>query len=251
MPRKGLVLVLSLAFCLASCVGATRLPERTRGQQGPTQKVDLRFLLAGKTTRTEVAEKLKPVDTGVTSDRFFLGRWDTSKWGGWVFLATYGGGGASRVWKDANLLIEFDESGRVKTYETFPDKLLLAKLDPVVNETVLLAEDRMDVSVCFDRRFHFAPASLQISIDTLEFTEMRHVKKPFHFRVPRERLTHIDGGTVGGNGDAVHVVDVLHFSDKLKAFGGPSSKEVWVTSTVPQMITLLRYAQRSRDQNVQ
>jgi hypothetical protein len=103
----------------------------------------------------------------------------------------------------------------------------------VVNETVLPAEDRVDVSVCFDRRL-YSPASLQISLDALEFTETRHVKKPFHFRVPRERLTRIDLGTVSGNGDAVHVVDVLHFSDKLKAFGGPSIKEVWVTSTISQ-----------------
>lgn len=250
MPRRGLALALSIAFSLIGCIGATRLPERTRGQQGPTQKINLDFLQSGKTPRTEVAEKLKPIDAGVKSDRFFVGRWDTSKWGGWVFLVGLGGatGGASRLWRDTNLLIEFDDSGVVKTYETFPDKLLLTKLDPVVNEAVLPAEDRMDVSVCFDRRFYM-PASLHLSVDGLEFTETRHVRKPFHFLVPRGRLTHIDGGTVTENGDVVHVVEVLHFSDKLKSFGGPRTKEVWVTTTLPQMITLLRYGRGSvRDQ---
>jgi hypothetical protein len=84
-------LTLSLAFCLVGCIGATRLPERTRGQRGPTQKIDLSFLQSGETSRTEVAEKLNPIDTGIKSDRFFVGRWDTSKWGGWAFLAGYGG----------------------------------------------------------------------------------------------------------------------------------------------------------------
>ena len=107
-------------------------------------------------------------------------------------------GGTGRLWRDVNLLIEFDDSGVVKSYETFPNKLLLAKLDPVVNEAVLPGDDRMDVSVCFDRRVYL-PASLHISVAGLEFTETRRVKKPFHFLVPSERLTQIDGGTVAAN----------------------------------------------------
>ena len=217
--RVAWALTFSLCICLGGCIGATRLPERTQGQQGPTQKIDLTFLKTGQTSRAEVQEKLKAVDTGIQSERFFVGRWDTSKWGGWAFIVGLGGGtgGAGRVWRDANLLIEFDEQGIVKHYETFPDKLFAARLEPVVLEAGLSREERMDVLVSYSGRF-FQPFNLIVIPGALEFTAET------------------------GSEDASHIVEILRFSANLKSFDGPHTKEISVEGTLPQMITLMRYA---------
>jgi hypothetical protein len=240
--RVGSALTLFLCMCLGGCIGATRLPERTQGPQGATQKIDLSFLKTGATSRAEVQEKLKPFNTGVQSQRFFVGRWDTSKWGGWIFLVGMGGGtgGAGRVWHDANLLVEFDEQGVVKRYETFPDKLFAAKLDPIVREAELSPEERMDVLVNSNNRF-YRPFNLIVTPSELEFTETGKAKKPLHFRVPREWLTGT-GTALGASEDATHAVEILRFSTNLKTFDGPHSKEIVVQGTIPQIITLMRYA---------
>jgi hypothetical protein len=240
--RLGLALTLLLCMCLAGCIGVTRMPERTHGQQGATQKIDLSFLKAGETSRAEVQEKLKPVDTGIMSEHFFVGRWDTSRWGAWAVFAGYGGatGGAGRLWRDANLLVEFDDQGTVKRYEIFPDKLFAVKLDPVVRETTLKTENRIDAQVNFDAR-GYSPANLVLSPDALEFTEVPQTKKPFHFRIPRELLAKTTMFLVSSN-DAVHVVEVLRFSTNLRSYAGPRGKLISVQTTIPQAVTLLRYA---------
>src|SRR6267154_4443252 len=100
------LLLLSLAF--TSCVGVTRVPARVHTPQGSGKKIDLSFIQPGNTSRTEVAEKLKLVDTGFQSDHFFLGRWTDSKWGGWALVAgdNSATGGAKRFWHNVNLLVE-------------------------------------------------------------------------------------------------------------------------------------------------
>jgi|SRR5215467_571942 len=87
------------------------------------KNVDVGFIHFGQTTRAEIKEKLKLIDTGYQGDRFFLGRWASSTWGGWIILAgmcceAVGGGGM--VWKSGNLLVEFDDSGTVVRSEPFP-----------------------------------------------------------------------------------------------------------------------------------
>jgi hypothetical protein len=105
----------------------TPLPKRTRTPQGTKEKsVDLTLIQPGKTTRAEVMDNLKLIDTGYTGNRFFLGRWSSSSAGGWVFLVGMGGGigNSARIWKSGNLLIEFDVNGIVKKYGTFKDSNL-------------------------------------------------------------------------------------------------------------------------------
>lgn len=111
--RNKIVAALPLLLCLTlqGCIGATRLPARMRTPQGSQKPIDLSFLQSGQTTWAEAMEKLKLIDTGFQSDHFFLGRWNSSKWGGWVFAVGLGNstGKAARFWHDVNLLVEFDE----------------------------------------------------------------------------------------------------------------------------------------------
>jgi hypothetical protein len=56
---------LLLCVTLTGCIGATPLPKRTRTPEGTEVKdVDLTFIHPGQTTRAEVREKLKLLDTG-------------------------------------------------------------------------------------------------------------------------------------------------------------------------------------------
>jgi len=137
--RNKIISALPLLLCLAlpGCMGVTRVPARMRTPQGSQKPLDLTFLQTGQTTRTEVIEKLKLIDTGFQSDHFFLGRWNSSKWGGWFVAVGLGtsAGGAARFWHDVNLLVKFDEKGIVKSYATFPDQQLIEKLTAVAAES--------------------------------------------------------------------------------------------------------------------
>src|SRR5258706_2492798 len=121
--RNKITSALPLLLCLTlpGCMGVTRLPARVRTPQGSQKPLDLSFLQTGQTTRAEVIEKLKLIDTGFQSDHFFLGRWNSSEWGGLVFAVGLGNstGSAARFWHDVNLLVEFDEKATVKSYVSF------------------------------------------------------------------------------------------------------------------------------------
>jgi hypothetical protein len=131
MKGTSLSWIFLLCACLCCCVGVTPMRRRTVAQQGPTSNIDLTFLKAGRTTRAEVQEQLKLTNVGLEDGRVFVGRWRTSRWGGWIAFGTpagYGGVGGGRLWNNANLLVQFDGNGTVENYEVFPDKLLIAKL---------------------------------------------------------------------------------------------------------------------------
>ena len=244
MKRCSQVALLAICIFLSGCVGVTRVPQRTRGQQGSIENIDLSFLNVGQTTKAEVCEKLKAVDTGVETQHFFVGRWDTSKWGGWVFLVGYGTGeaGAERFWQNANLVVEFDDSGNIKSQAVFPDKFLLEKLQPVAQETKLSAAEHLEVSITKPREPRI-PIDVSLSPESVEITQTSKAKKPMHFSVPKRSLKGVRSSllcvvTPG----PVYVTEALQFDTSLRAFGGPREKQLCLEMKVPQLLTLLRYA---------
>src|SRR5438270_13506086 len=75
---------LSLSVFLAGCVGATRVPSKSRGPDGEalqSKKLDLAFLDTSGMQREEVVRRLGSVDTAYSNPRLFWGRWSDSKWG--------------------------------------------------------------------------------------------------------------------------------------------------------------------------
>jgi hypothetical protein len=246
---KRSALALWLCFWLGGCAGVTRVPERTRGQQGPTEKIDLSFLDAAQVTRAQVLEKLKPVDTGFQSDHFFVGRWETSKWGGWA-LDTSVGVEAERFWHNANLVVEFDDTGMVKSHAVFPDKLLPEKLQPVAREAKLSAEERLDMSLLSGTVP--VPVSVGLLPDSLEFTQTSKAKKPLQIRVPAGSLIGIHSSLLCATDPwPAYVMETLQFDRSLKSFGGPREKRVCAKMTVPQLLTLLRYISEHRGKTTQ
>ena len=61
---QTVIIFFLLCLALVACLAVTPLPQRTRTPQGTEEKsVDLTFIQPGKTTRAEVMDKLKLIDT--------------------------------------------------------------------------------------------------------------------------------------------------------------------------------------------
>jgi hypothetical protein len=240
-------LLMLLSLTLSGCMGVTRLPARVRTPQGLQKPLDISFLQTGQTTRAEVIEKLKLIDTGFQSDRFFLGRWNSSKWGGWVFGIGLGtsAGGAVRFWHDVNLLVEFDEKGAVKSYLTFPDQQLIEKLTAVAGGRGKPSAESGEIELQWMKGGYVgAPrtAKLVLSPNSMEFVETGGAGRLYHFKVPATQFVNIGTATGAGNvSDPVYTTQVLHFSSDLKQAGGPRGKKLYLRVTVPELVMLLSY----------
>jgi hypothetical protein len=241
-------LLLEFSICLCSCIGVLPMRQRTVTQQGPTAKIDLGFLKQGETPRTAVLDKLKAIDTGFASDRFFVGRWRTSKSAAWIAVGTpagYGGFGADRLWSNTNLLVRFDDNGTIESYEMFPDKLLTQKLAPLAQQEKLLEPESLEASLTLNGTE--IPVNLVLAKGSLEVEEMAHFKSlghrpQYHYTVPRQQLQSV---TVNHFQDNVTYLDVsFHFVSDLRLFRGPRGKKVTLQMSVPDLIKVLAYTLR-------
>lgn len=116
----ALMLILLMLVAAASCmmvpVPATRKDIGPNNLQGSTSTD---FIRVGETTRTEVTEKLGWLRIGQENPRIFWGRWITSASA--MAMVVVNTGGAERMWGGRNLIVEFDENGRVSALRTFDD----------------------------------------------------------------------------------------------------------------------------------
>ena len=141
MLRLG-VLLFPILVSLLSCAGCVwlgpgipvRVPTQTKDILGTRREIDLTFLRVGFTTRDEVKEKLQGIDTKIDDRSLFWGRWETSDWVWAPMLAPYLGG---RDWAPQNVLITYDQAGRVKEWKIVKDKQLLKELDLLLGDVPL------------------------------------------------------------------------------------------------------------------
>jgi len=117
----ALSLILLILFTTASClivpVPATRKDVGSNNLQGSTSTD---FIRVGETPRTEVLEKLGWLKIGPENPKIFWGRWITSA-SAMAFGTVSGSGDVNRMWGARNLIVEFDENGRVSNLRTFDD----------------------------------------------------------------------------------------------------------------------------------
>ena len=115
-------------FIVLTCIGVAgcvvvKVPKRTVGADGNTERaVDLTFLTAGATHRSEIENKLGWLDTGFKNQQLFWGRFIISTWKA-VGLLQYQVLG-DRMWYGRNLMIELDENGITTHWEILEDKHL-------------------------------------------------------------------------------------------------------------------------------
>jgi hypothetical protein len=247
--HRSVTSALVLCLSLGGCVGVTPLPTHTRTPQGTVEKtLDLAFIQLGKTTRAEIQDKLKAFDTGIPSERFFLGRWSSSSSGGWAFLVGYGGGvgNASRIWKNGNLLVEFASDGVVTKSETFNDSHLTASLMTVASDLSPSGPESVELPVTYWKTdLGTAPAKITISAGNFSFEEQGTDKKPDKFTLPARDvdLMHpsitTQGSWSSSDPDPVKTRQTLHFAYNLKSVGGPRKTKIDVELTLPELVTLM------------
>jgi len=251
--RRWLQAGIALALCatLLGCIGATPLRKRTRTPEGTEVKnIDLSFLTPGQTTRAEVKDKLKLIDTGYQGDHFFLGRWSSSTSGAW------GPGFAGRVWKSGNLLVEFDDAGVVKRFELFDDAKALRYLAPVAADTPLQLASPLELPVKYylsevwqlgDAKSggpmaeQLVDAKIVLSKGTFDFEELGERKKKQKFSLPARAVLRVETPVIIRFPDPTYISQRLHCARDLKQIGGPSGRDINLQVTMPQLVTLMSY----------
>jgi outer membrane protein assembly factor BamE (lipoprotein component of BamABCDE complex) len=245
--RQWLQAGIAFALCatLLGCIGATPLHKRTRTSEGTVVKdIDLSFLHPGQTTRAEVKEKLKLIDTGYQGDHFFLGRWSSSTWAAWIvypdprFPSAVG-----RVWKSGNLLVEFDDAGVVKRFEPFNDAKALGYLAPVAADTPLQLASPLELPVKYYliAGGQFVDAKIVLSKGAFDFEELGERKKKQKFSLPANEVLRVETPFIIRFPDPTYISQRLHCAKDLKKIGGPRGRDINLKVTMPQLVTLMSY----------
>ena len=242
--RQQLQAGITLALCatLLGCIGATPLHKRTRTPQGTEVKnIDLSFLTPGQTTRADVKEKLKLIDTGYQGDHYFLGRWSSSTSGTWMFGLP--GAFAGRVWKSGNLLVEFDDAGVVKRFEPFDDAKALRHLAPVAADTPLQLASPLELQVKYYllEGVQFVDAKIVLSKGRFDFEELGERKKKHKFSLPASDVLRVETPVIIHFPDPTYISQRLHCARNLEKIGGPGGRDINLEVTMPQLVTLMSY----------
>jgi hypothetical protein len=210
------------------------------------KNIDLAFLHPGQTTRSEVNEKLKLIDTGYRGNHFFLGRWSSSTWGGWVILAgmcceAVGGGG--RVWSNGNLLVEFDDAGVVKRFETFGDSKAIRSLAPVAADTPLELASPLELSVRYSKNSisPIVEAKIVLSASNFDIEELGDAKRKHKFSLPAEEVLRVETPASRQAPDPTYTNQRLRCARDLSKIGGPRGRDINLHVTLPQLVTLMSY----------
>jgi hypothetical protein len=82
--------------------------------------------------RDEVLRAFKEVDTGVSSQWFFWGRWESSSAA--MSVVTDSGVERDPIWSSKNFLVEFDDAGTVIRTSTLSDNRIVSELERVLAE---------------------------------------------------------------------------------------------------------------------
>lgn len=132
------LVVFSLWGFAVGCIIPYAVPVRQRvttypGGGGLDQKLELKFIQRGVTTREEVERRLEWADMKVGVSRFFWGRWSQSRWLGGVMFEPLephqqGAHDKRRFWGTRNLFVDFSTSGVVLRSEVVPEQSLLTAL---------------------------------------------------------------------------------------------------------------------------
>jgi len=223
-------------------LGVAPAPKRVKGQGGVVEKpFDLSFIQTGKTLRTEVAEKLKNFDVGLNTQIFFMARWSSSSW---VALLGEGGGlsPTPRLWGNQNLLVEFDNTGRVKGYAAFPDHELVSRLAPVAASLPQLdLSHPVEINARVEEPTR-AAGKIFLTAGRFDFDENGTAWK-HSFDVPVSEITRVDSSRLSSD-DPTRVLLVMHFRNKIPALYGGR----WARFSVSahDLATILKFVQHGK-----
>ena len=240
---------LAISFCQGCVVLPVRAPTHTSGASGETEKVELKFIEAGKTTRDEVLRKLGGTETAIEGDTYFVGRWASSSWGVLWMVAgnNTGAGGWDRHWGIHNVLVEFDEQGLVKNYRVFPDSQLIKELSALVAKGPkhpLDLSEPMEIRVeHYTLRQEINPSgTIVLENDSFEFREAGGTgKHSFKISPNQIRDFSLTPQSEGDHPDPHTVRQTIHFSGKTRVGG-----KITFRVDVPTVLLLVKYLAQTR-----
>jgi hypothetical protein len=234
------VLAFSAAITLSGCVGATRLPMRTKGPAGESlqsKRLDLSFLDSPGTQRDEVVCRLGSVDTGYSNPRLLWARWSESKWGYWWFIAaqTGGAGDAKRVWHVHNLLVSFDQDGVVREKELVnEDKSMWVELHNRLAETPALdLSEPIQIGVLGPGRLQ----TISLRKDSIHVDLWKG--KVMHFEVSPQAIVRFSHGLLGASTTSPVTCHTLHLAEKT-----PLGKKIVFCASPAHVATTFQYLQQ-------
>jgi len=250
------IAVTAVALLFVGCIFLTgcavvprRVPPRSVGTGGAVGEADLSFLRIGVTTKATVHERLGWADTGYVSERLFLARWVSSS----LRVDTYivGPSAAEKVteevWKDGNLLIEFDANGIVKSVRPFRDFDWLRQVVYVVAQEDRRSENpiRRQVTLEPDSGPETERAPRGPAVVTLEYSGLRiecFAPRPRDFFVSKDHIKRLEyGGRPGDQPSASGVPFLLKLSTDT-----PAGKEIRILVDIPTLVLLVQYLRDSQ-----
>ncbi len=244
-PKRAHVLTLALvtlACSLVSCIGVVPMREKNRIPNVEAQHpLDFRFLQSGVTTRAQVAEKLKDLQIETGDPQLFWARWSRSRA---AWFAAVGGGynaavGGERIWRPANLLIEFDDNGIVaNTPQPLSDKQLVAEMKRMIMQrpTQLDFQQGIDIDGWQHKVRRSRTLHMRLEEQEAVITEQGATReKTTEFLVPRTAFLTADGTTLGG--DPAQISVTVHFAART-----PLGQKISLLINPKDLYVLLSYA---------
>jgi hypothetical protein len=265
MPRQFQISRLALGlFCgllTAGCIAPIPTKERI---QSPTamkgKPVDISFIMPGSTTRQQVLERLAWADAGLNSQRLFLARWQTSR----VILVwavttapVEGGAGATTLWRNRNLMVQFDTNGTVESLRPVTDVDLASQLSGWIADNRELPLDLSKPVTVLAIAWPSGPSQITLGKDLFEFhgpherggfpilaqanapkQSNRLGKSHEGFRVPPQEITRIH--SLAGE-DPAYVRLKIEFAN-----GSAAGKPLDLQMRPSDLLTLLQYLHQTQ-----
>ena len=207
--RSVVLFPLTLLLCSACIVVPVRVPELSRNAAGLDEHIDFSFLKSGITKRGEVTKNLAAIDTRA-DERFFWGRWQSSKW--YVGGGTIGAGGGDRVWATHNILIQFDPQDLVREWVIIDGKNLDSHLDVLNGQNAPALS--IPVLLPAKRPFEYLSGQLDLKSDAIEYSDATDL----HLATPRANIEKLASSDLVDrrSGDSYYTSDTrLEFQAQL------------------------------------
>jgi hypothetical protein len=248
-PMAALWATLVCIFCSGCLVVPLRVPAKSISVSGAAGKhIEYGFIKSGVTTRKEVTEKLKSIDTGVEDETVFVGRWAESSWGvAWALGGGYAGeAGWNRDWAIHNLLIDFDVNGIVLQTSVLSDNDVLKSLSERLSRNPGKSLDfsrPISVPVEYIRSNGHVLGTLILSKDEFAFVVDREAnpKSKYDFKISPENLNDLGPGAkdIDDPPRPESIGVTIYFKNKIAV-----GRKLSARTDIPTTLILLEYIQR-------
>jgi hypothetical protein len=229
-----------LALALVGCTPPYPTRKQTIAPGGVIQNVpDPGSVRPGISRRDEVLSAFKQVDTGVSSRWFFWGRWESSSVS--MRVLTDMGLEEARLWKLANFLVEFDDTGTVTKTAILSDNRIISELARILeehpNSTEATSAPLALIGQLSTSKRGWCYSNIVVSPSTIEFSMAGHGQCSSHLSLPLKGLT--VGAYAAPRGEGANIALIrftLRYSGKMHPGSGHS-----VSLKPNDLFSLLRF----------